>query len=246
MLPKRPSRYLPFGMSGDNKLTQHIQDIERLKYRVIVVNPEALADQSGFGTLWRCKAFTSRIFNITFDEGHCISEWGRSFRAEYKEVHALKWLVPNHIRFHVASATMTPYLIRDVKALLQIEPRETVIIRRSNDRPNIHLMVEKMQHSAKSLIDVDRILRLDKTGTTPPPKFMIFADNREETQRIAGHLREQLPQDQRHKIVWFHSGMSTKFRKDIIDDLKKGRIWGIVCTDAAGMVRQCSQTYDND
>ena len=42
--------------------------------------------------------------------------------------------------------------------------------------------------------------------------------------------------------------MSPEFRKDVIRKLQMGEIWGIVCTDAAGMVQEfiqcrCLKTY---
>ncbi|KAG1718682.1 hypothetical protein EDB19DRAFT_1649807, partial [Suillus lakei] len=35
--------------------------------------------------------FTDNLFNITFDEGHCISEWGKDFRPLYSELGNLRW-----------------------------------------------------------------------------------------------------------------------------------------------------------
>ncbi|KAF8226598.1 hypothetical protein L208DRAFT_1128875, partial [Tricholoma matsutake] len=37
------------------------------------------------------------------------------------------------------------------------------------------------------------------------------------------------------KVVWFHSGMNSQFHEETISDLHKGKIWGLLCTDAAGM-----------
>ena len=42
-------------------------------------------------------------------------------------------------------------------------------------------------------------------------------------------------------VVWFHSGMSMQYKEETMEKLQKGEIWGIVCTDAAGMV--CSLTF---
>ncbi|KAG1845809.1 hypothetical protein F4604DRAFT_1688582 [Suillus subluteus] len=42
-----------------------------------------------------------------------------------------------------------------------------------------------------------------------------------------GHLRE--------KVIWFHSGMTMDFRVNAMEKLRKGELWGICCTDAAGM-----------
>ncbi|KAM6498790.1 P-loop containing nucleoside triphosphate hydrolase protein, partial [Amanita muscaria] len=55
------------------------------------------------------------------------------------------------------------------------------------------------------------------------------------SEHVAKHLRCKLGPDLDKNIVWFHSGMSPEFRRDAIEKLKDGHIWGIICTDAAGM-----------
>ena len=53
-----------------------MQEMQQLKYHVIVVNPELLIDDLWFQELFKLTKFTSKLFNLTFDEGHCISQWG--------------------------------------------------------------------------------------------------------------------------------------------------------------------------
>jgi superfamily II DNA/RNA helicase len=47
---------------------------------------------------------------------------------------------------------------------------------------------------------------------------------------------DNLPPHLKEKVVWFHSGMSPEFCEEVIRKLQTGEIWGIMCTDAAGMV----------
>ena len=46
--------------------------------------------------LWRKPKVTSRILNFIFDDGHCISQWGK-FGEEYLHVGSLRYLVPETI-----------------------------------------------------------------------------------------------------------------------------------------------------
>lgn len=97
-------------------------------------------------------------------------------------------------------------------------------------------MVEEMKYPASSTQDLERILRLRVCGASRPPKFMIFANKRKETETVVETLWQDLSEDLRRMIVWFHSGMSSEFRENAIQQLRNGEIWGLLCTDAAGMV----------
>ncbi|KIJ09295.1 hypothetical protein PAXINDRAFT_17613 [Paxillus involutus ATCC 200175] len=215
-------------------------DIEEHKYRVIIMSPELITHNKHVSALWNSKRFIARIFNITIDEGHCISEWGKEFRPEYSQLGRLRWILPPHIPFHIASATMPPRILKDVTTTLNMQ-RETVSrIQLSNDHPNIQLLVVEMLDSTKSVHDLHRILRLPSSVSplgdgTQQVKFMLFCNSRRDAQHVASFLREQLPPDLRDNIVWFHSGMTQEFRAEMVEKLRRGEIWGICCTDAAGM-----------
>ncbi|KAG1852821.1 hypothetical protein DFJ58DRAFT_661056, partial [Suillus subalutaceus] len=77
--------------------------------------------------LWENKKFIEKLFAITLDEPHRISEWGDSFCPEYGDIGNLRWILPAHI-----PATMPPHILQDVKRKLQIQSDAVKIIR-SND-----------------------------------------------------------------------------------------------------------------
>ncbi|KIL64921.1 hypothetical protein M378DRAFT_42222, partial [Amanita muscaria Koide BX008] len=201
-------------ITSDNICEKIINDVANLVYQVVIVNPELLVNHKLFINLWKNKKFSSRVFNITFDEAHCICQWGESFCPDYKNLNLLKWRMPSNIRFHVASATMPKSYIKSIQSILQVEPANCTFIHLSNNRPNIHLMVEQIRNTAKSVYDLERVLLLDG-DERGPPKFMIFCNKRSECEYIARHLRFKLGSDRCNKVA--------------------GDIWGIVCTDAAGM-----------
>lgn len=88
-----------------------------------------------------------------------------------------------------------------------------------------------------------RVLRFD--GDPPPPTFMVFCNDRKETERLCLYARSLAPAHFVNKLLWFHSGMSTRFRTDTIEKLRTHEIWGIFCTDAAGMVRAVCIAIDH-
>ncbi|KIK32775.1 hypothetical protein CY34DRAFT_27154 [Suillus luteus UH-Slu-Lm8-n1] len=165
------------------------QNIKELQQLVIIVSPELVINDRCFDDLWRVRDFTAHLFNITIDEGHCISQWGKDFRPEYSQLGKLCWLLLLHVPFHVVSATLPAHILKDISASL-----------------NIH-----------------------------PPKFMIFCNSRQDSQRMAEYLHGQLRPELHHKIVWFHSRMTQEFRMDMTEKLCGGELWGMCCTDTAGM-----------
>lgn len=65
---------------------------------------------------------------------------------------------------------------------------------------------------------------------------MAFINQQVLSEKVVGVLWEDLPLAAHKKVVWFHSGMSTEFWEKHIQQLHSREIWGLVCTDAAGMV----------
>ena len=116
------------------------QDIEDGKYNVVVINPELLMGSDKVTVLLTKPKVKERILYFTFDEGHCISQWG-NFRKEYLLMGDLRYLISEDIPFYVASATFPPPVLLDVIDILRLQPGKTEKILRSNDRPEIHLMV---------------------------------------------------------------------------------------------------------
>jgi superfamily II DNA helicase RecQ len=143
-----------------------VQDIEDGKYQVVVINPELLMSD-GCEKLWNKPKFTSRILYFVFDEGHCVSQWG-TFRNEYLHLGNLRHLIPETIPFYVASATLPPPVLREVTEILRLRAGETEHVIRSNDRPNIFLVVKGIQYSVGSYMDLAFLIpELFKDGEDP-------------------------------------------------------------------------------
>ncbi|KAH8978913.1 hypothetical protein EDB86DRAFT_2815350, partial [Lactarius hatsudake] len=82
------------------------QEIESLKYRVIITGPECVLNDQRFLEHWKLKKFVNRLRNIIFDEAHCISQWSGDFCPNYTELGRLCWLLPGHVVFYTASAML--------------------------------------------------------------------------------------------------------------------------------------------
>ncbi|KAH9010896.1 P-loop containing nucleoside triphosphate hydrolase protein [Lactarius pseudohatsudake] len=195
-----------------SELDDTYEDIESLKYRIIITSPEHVLNDRRFLALWKLKKFVNRLRNIIFDEAHCISQWSGDFCPDYAELGRLRWLLPGHVSFYAASATLPSHVLGHIKSILQMRSERTREIRLSNDRPNIHLLTLEMLDPINSCHDILRVLRFN--GNPPPPPFMVFCNDQKETERLCLFARSHAP---------------SEFK------LHLHGIWGIFCTDAAGM-----------
>ncbi|KIK77048.1 hypothetical protein PAXRUDRAFT_779201 [Paxillus rubicundulus Ve08.2h10] len=178
---------------------------------------KCILTDSHFQVLWKLKKFGDKLFNITFDEGHCISEWGDDFRPLYGQLGNLRWFLPNHTAFHVISATMPPHIISDVKTKLHMRPYNLAKIIRSNDHPNINLIVEEMKFPRNSMYDLTHVM--DLWGGSQPEKFMLFTNSCGSAESACKHLHTDLSPHFQDKIIWFHSVMTMQFCIEAIEKL---------------------------
>ena len=213
------------------------KDIKSGKYRLVITSPEQFMKiGGGFDELLRMPEFVERLGSIVFDEAHCIIQWG-TFRPEYTTLSRLRYQLPN-TPFIFASATFSSLVLDDIKSAFGLTGENTNHIRRSNDRPNVHIGVRKIEHSMSSFRDLGFLVPDGwKEGDSSPDKFLIFFDSIAEAVGAALFLRHRLPCHLRDKIIWFHSDMSENLKAEAVEKLKRGEIWGICATDAFGMVR---------
>lgn len=119
-------------------------------YRVIVTNPEILMTNDELRKLWKVTKFIKKILAFVFDEGHCISQWG-TFRKNYLAVGLIRHLISVPVPFYVASATLPPVVLSELRKLLFIRSKDdTTQVLCSNDRPDIQLMVRPLVYPAGS------------------------------------------------------------------------------------------------
>lgn len=194
--------------------------------------------------LWKKANFTKRLLNFVFDEGHCISQWG-SFRTEYTHLGALRYLIPECIPFYVASATLPIPVLFDIIETLRLRLDRTEQILRSNDRPEIGLMVRGLTFPANSFRDLDFLVPSDFNEGDSIPPFLIFIDSKREAETACNTFRKRWPRGDRNKIHWFHSDLTQNEREQLLERMKSGEIFGLFCTDAFGMVRttECQNPF---
>jgi ATP-dependent DNA helicase RecQ len=191
----------------------------------------------GFEKLWEDKNFMSRVISIVWDESQCVSKWG-DFRPEYKTAGNLRHLILRKIPFFIMSATLPPRILGDVMAILGMRMENTYLFLRSNDQPNVHLVVRKMKYPLNSFKDLSFLIPDDwdpSTGKPLPYKFIIFFDSISDSIAAAKYLRSRLPIHLRSKLKWFNSEMSQEFQDEECANFKDGQNWGLACSESFGM-----------
>ncbi|KAF9462525.1 P-loop containing nucleoside triphosphate hydrolase protein, partial [Collybia nuda] len=128
--------------------------------------------------------------------------------------------------------------------LLILRPEKTEQILRSNDRPDIRLMVRGLVFPAGSYRDLaflivndysDWNLLTEAAQPPKPKKFLVFFDNTKETEHATKYLRGLLPKSLHDKVKYFHSTMTNAYREEELEEIKKSNTWGLCVTDAFGM-----------
>lgn len=124
-----------------------MQDVLRNidQYKLLYVAPERLADPD---FIKRIKAIPLSFFII--DEAHCISQWGHSFRVEYRKLSILKEIFPQ-CPVMALTATATPEVEQDI--MTQLAMRQPALIKRSFDRPNLTIRINQRTQAEAQLLD---------------------------------------------------------------------------------------------
>jgi ATP-dependent DNA helicase RecQ len=113
-------------------------------YKLLYIAPERFADPS---FLERLKETTISFFVI--DEAHCISQWGHSFRLEYRKLSVLKKTFPT-CPVIALTATATPDVERDIQ--MQLSMQNPRLVKGSFDRPNLLIRLQSRDQQTEQLL----------------------------------------------------------------------------------------------
>ncbi|KAH7335285.1 P-loop containing nucleoside triphosphate hydrolase protein [Rhizoctonia solani] len=224
---------LPFLWQKSGVCIVLFKDIATGVYQLVIASPEYIEQDHRFRKyLWNSTNFRNQVVRVVFDEAHCVLEWGQ-FRPAY---HRLSFLCPLllHATFLALLATLSPAMVTELQRLLGLTAIS--VIRRSNDRHNIVPVVRAIKYPLNTLHNLAFLIPLGfNANSPPPPKFMVFMHSKKLCQEGAKFLRARLPLELQERVVWVHADMSREFNEEAMLALRNGGLYGIVCTDVAGM-----------
>ncbi|KAJ7229254.1 P-loop containing nucleoside triphosphate hydrolase protein [Mycena rebaudengoi] len=224
------SRFKKMGFSA-------VAEIQEFKHRVIITSPDMCLKHDKFRVLSSTPAFAARIAAFVIDEAHCISQWGDSFRPEYAELGTLRAFVSLKVPFCVASATLPPHILDEVRRSTHISSDNSFHVNVGTDRHNIAWFVHHMKAAKK---DLEALLflvppHLSEYDLVVLIQSMVFFDDIEVAMAALEYLRQALPRMARGQIALYHSRRSKRSKRIIMEKFRKGEIKILLTTEAAGM-----------
>lgn len=224
-----------FVLPESSSIKHVMQAILAGRYRIILISPEILLTQDFLLRVLNNDAFRRQIYSVDIDEAHCISVWGADFRKKYAQIGVTRCFLPRGTPMMALSATLTATALADVKRTLQFDDTAQ-FINNGSQRDDISIVVRAMHHTAESHRDLDFIPALRK-------KTWVYCDGISEGLDIANHLRSLLPSASHGRVRIFNAVLSANARAKILELFVAGEIDILVCTDAAGMVRDVNPTW---
>lgn len=184
------------------------------RYKLLYIAPERFSDLS---FLQRLKEMPLSFFVI--DEAHCISQWGHSFRPEYRQLSLIKTTFPDK-PLMALTATATLEVEKDIAAQLML--KAPFLAKGSFDRPNLMIRI-----NGKTNVDrqIDNFLEKHKDQSG-----IIYAA----TRKTVDSLHERLTKAG-YKPGKYHAGLSDDERRDALHDFIHDKSTLMVATVAFGM-----------
>ena len=209
-----PAAYLESSLST-NEYGKILHDTLNGRCKFLYVAPERLANQ-------QFCAFAKRanVTMVAVDEAHCVSQWGRSFRKDYYNIHDFINQLPKKPLIAAFTATATSEVRQDILNRLEIPDAKIVVT--GFDRPNLYFGVKRTDDKNRSTLE---FLKKHEGQCG-----IIYCSTRAKVESVT-----QLLVKQGYNALRYHAGLTPEERRENQNHFVSGRVPIIVATNAFGM-----------
>ncbi|WAA13792.1 RecQ family ATP-dependent DNA helicase [Fervidibacillus halotolerans] len=187
------------------------------EYKFIYISPEMLQSEH---VLQQMERLTISLFVV--DEAHCISHWGFDFRPDYLRLGEIRNRFNRPVTLAL-TATASQEVRKDISRTLYMEDVKEFIF--SVDRPNIAIVVEKMQNVR------DKGKRLEKlVQFLQGPGIIYFS-----SKKLADEWAKRLNEITDVPVAAYHAGIGLEERILLQQQFLYGELSIMCATSAFGM-----------
>lgn len=183
-------------------------------YKILYVAPERFTDQNFLQNLQQMP-----VSFFAIDEAHCISQWGHSFRPEYRHLSLLREKFPKSA-IMALTATATRDVEKDISK--QLAMRTPQVTKASFDRRNLTLHIKSKTYALRQLCEF-----IEKR---PNVSGIVYAATRKTVDETYLELQKL-----GLKVGKYHAGMSDDERGISQHNFVFGQLNIMVATVAFGM-----------
>jgi RecQ family ATP-dependent DNA helicase len=191
--------------------------------KLLYVTPEQLVNGGALNNALAALAASGQLARFVIDEAHCVSQWGHSFRADYKALGLLRQRYPR-VPILALTATATAPVKRDTLAILGMQ--RCVTFQVSFNRPNLSFAVRPKVGGAAGLAAFAAHVAETYGGVSG----IIYCLSRAECAAVADALCAA-----GCSAVTYHAGMTPLQRASVQREWTAGRARVACATIAFGM-----------
>ncbi|PBL03621.1 ATP-dependent DNA helicase [Armillaria gallica] len=207
------------GSSDTKDILQRLRGA--VKPNLVYITPEKLKESGSVQSVLWDLYDRGQLARFVIDEAHCITTWGKDFRAAYESLGSLRRDYPN-VPIMALTATANQKTIDDILAKLQL--KDTALFSQSFNRTNLNYVITPKK---KNMIDeIYKYVQQNHRGQTG----VIYCLAREKCEKVAAELQKK-GLSARH----YHAKMDESDKQRIQIGWQTGQYHIIVATIAFGM-----------